>query len=187
MRRRRPALVASLAAAALTLAGCGLGSEDSGSSGGATPASTGVAPEPGHALEHLILSYANVESEALAELIRACPRLRLLEADNTRLTGLVLREFVQRARERRRRDAKIVAVDCRSVVEHTVRELATDAGLTGSARNLADGRVEVVLEGPDDVVAAVLAALDGPRAPGTVTGIDSAEAPGQGSRGFTTE
>ena len=36
MRRRRPALVASLAAAALTLAGCGLGSEDSGS-GGAKP------------------------------------------------------------------------------------------------------------------------------------------------------
>ncbi|MGW6200404.1 ABC transporter substrate-binding protein [Kribbella sp. NPDC055110] len=37
MRRRRPALVASLAAAALTLAGCGLGSEDSGGSGGAKP------------------------------------------------------------------------------------------------------------------------------------------------------
>jgi acylphosphatase len=68
-----------------------------------------------------------------------------------------------------------------------VRELATDAGLTGSARNLPDGRVEVVLEGPDDAVAAVLAALDGPRAPGTVTGIDSAEAPGQGSLRFTTE
>jgi acylphosphatase len=68
-----------------------------------------------------------------------------------------------------------------------VRGLATDAGLTGSARNLADGRVEVVLEGPDDAVAEVLAALDGPQAPGTVTGIDSAEAPGQVSRGFTTE
>ena len=37
MRRRRSALVASLAAAALTLAGCGLGSEDSGGSGGAKP------------------------------------------------------------------------------------------------------------------------------------------------------
>ena len=68
-----------------------------------------------------------------------------------------------------------------------VRGLATDAGLTGSARNLADGRVEVVLEGPDDAVAEVLAALDGPRAPGTVTGVDVADAPGQGRRGFTTE
>ena len=95
-------------------------------SGSATPASAGVAPEPGHALEHLIVSYANVESEALAELIRSCPRLRVLEADNTRLTGLVLRDFVQRARERRRKDVKVVAVDCRSVGEHTVRELAAD-------------------------------------------------------------
>jgi acylphosphatase len=68
-----------------------------------------------------------------------------------------------------------------------VRGLAMDAGLTGSARNLADGRVEVVLEGPDDVVAEVLAALDGPQAPGTVTGVDSRDAPGQVSRGFTTE
>ena len=68
-----------------------------------------------------------------------------------------------------------------------VRGLATDAGLTGSARNLADGRVEVVLEGPDDVVARVLAALDGPQAPGTVTGVDFRDAPGQVSRGFTAE
>jgi acylphosphatase len=68
-----------------------------------------------------------------------------------------------------------------------VRGLATAAGLTGSARNLPDGRVEVVLEGPDDAVARVLAALDGPRAPGAVTGVDSRDAPGHVSRGFTTE
>ncbi|TFV87530.1 acylphosphatase [Blastococcus sp. CT_GayMR20] len=68
-----------------------------------------------------------------------------------------------------------------------VRGLASDAGLTGSARNLPDGRVEVVLEGPDDAVARVLAALDGPQAPGAVTRVDSRDAPGQGSRGFTTE
>lgn len=82
------------------------------------------APEPGHALEHLILSYTNVESAALSELVRACPRLRVLEADNTRMTGLVLREFVMRARERALADAKIVAVDCRSVGEHAVKEVA---------------------------------------------------------------
>jgi acylphosphatase len=68
-----------------------------------------------------------------------------------------------------------------------VRGLASAAGLTGSARNLADGRVEVVLEGPDDAVADVLAALDGPQAPGAVTGVVSRDAPGRVSRGFTTE
>jgi acylphosphatase len=67
-----------------------------------------------------------------------------------------------------------------------VRELATAAGLAGSARNLPDGRVEVVLEGPDDAVRRVLAELDGPRAPGTVTRVDSRSAAVEGVRGFTT-
>ena len=67
-----------------------------------------------------------------------------------------------------------------------VRELAAASGLAGSARNLPDGRVEVVLEGPDDVVGRVLAELDGPRAPGTVTRIDSRTGSVQGVRGFTT-
>jgi acylphosphatase len=67
-----------------------------------------------------------------------------------------------------------------------VRELATAAGLSGSARNLPDGRVEVVLEGADDAVSSVVAALDGPRAPGTVRGVDHHAAEVQGSRGFTT-
>ncbi|KAF7791608.1 hypothetical protein EIP86_002625 [Pleurotus ostreatoroseus] len=90
------------------------------------PGTPPISPEPipGHALEHLIVSYANVDSEALGELVRACPRLRVLEADNTRMTGLVLRAFVQRARERHTRDARIVAVDCRCVGEHAVREVA---------------------------------------------------------------
>lgn len=81
-------------------------------------------PEPGHALEHLVLSYANVESDALAELVRACGALRVLEADNTRMTGLVLREFVHAARRRGTPHARVVAVDCRAVGEHAVRELA---------------------------------------------------------------
>lgn len=94
---------------------------------GPTPAGTPAAapePTPGHALEHLVVSFANVESEALGELVHACARLRVLEADNTRVTGLVLRAFVQRARERRVRDARIVAIDCRCVGEHAVREVA---------------------------------------------------------------
>ncbi len=67
-----------------------------------------------------------------------------------------------------------------------VRGLAAAAGLSGWARNLPDGRVEVELEGPADAVAAVLAALDGPRAPGSVTGVVSEERAVQGSGGFTT-
>ncbi|PSS29660.1 hypothetical protein PHLCEN_2v2808 [Hermanssonia centrifuga] len=104
-------------------------------------------PDPGHALEHLILSYANVESETLSDLVRACTRLRVLEADNTRMTGLVLKEFVHLARERKVTDARIVAVDCRSVGEYVVKELAGHTRprmgwLSWHARKLAylDGR-----------------------------------------------
>lgn len=68
-----------------------------------------------------------------------------------------------------------------------VRGLAASAGLAGSARNLPDGRVEVVLEGEDDAVARVLGELDGPRAPGAVTGVEAREEPVQGGSGFTTE
>ena len=67
-----------------------------------------------------------------------------------------------------------------------VRGLATDAGLAGSATNLADGRVEVVLEGPDAAVDAVLADLRGPRAPGAVTRVDVRDEPVEGRTGFTT-
>ena len=66
-----------------------------------------------------------------------------------------------------------------------VRELALRAGLTGSARNLPDGRVEVVLEGADDDVRAAVAALSGPRAPGAVTAVDSRDEAARGSAGFT--
>jgi acylphosphatase len=67
-----------------------------------------------------------------------------------------------------------------------VRGLADAAALSGSASNLGDGRVEVVLEGPDNAVAGVVAALDGPRAPGRVSRVDVRDEPAQGSHGFTT-
>jgi acylphosphatase len=66
-----------------------------------------------------------------------------------------------------------------------VRTCAERAKVSGSARNLQDGRVEVVLEGPDDAVAAVLADLEGPRAPGRVADIDARDEPAQGTSGFT--
>ncbi|CAL1694406.1 unnamed protein product [Somion occarium] len=80
-------------------------------------------PEPGHALEQLIISYANINNEALMELVRNCTHLRILEADNTRMSGLVLREFVELAQSRKIADARIVAVDCRGIGEYAVKEL----------------------------------------------------------------
>ncbi len=68
-----------------------------------------------------------------------------------------------------------------------VRGLAREAGLAGHARNVPDGRVEVVLEGDDDAVADVLASLDGPGAPGTVTAVDARDEPPRGESTFTTE
>ncbi|KAI0274954.1 hypothetical protein BC834DRAFT_814786 [Gloeopeniophorella convolvens] len=82
---------------------------------------------PGHALEHLIVSYAaQLSNDAFQTLIRNCPRLRVLEADSTRLSGTSVREFVRRVRERSTHDATVVGVDCRSVNEAVVRDLADE-------------------------------------------------------------
>jgi acylphosphatase len=67
-----------------------------------------------------------------------------------------------------------------------VRELAAAAGLSGSAANLPDGRVEVVVEGPEDAASALVAALDGPRAPGSVSRVDHHREAAQGMSGFIT-
>jgi acylphosphatase len=66
-----------------------------------------------------------------------------------------------------------------------VRQTATARGLGGSATNLPDGRVEVVLEGPADDVRAVLAELAGPRAPGAVSEVERRDDEVQGMSGFT--
>jgi acylphosphatase len=49
-----------------------------------------------------------------------------------------------------------------------VRQEAESLGLTGSATNLPDGRVEVVAEGAQDVCETLLAALQSPGTPGQV-------------------
>jgi acylphosphatase len=67
-----------------------------------------------------------------------------------------------------------------------VRGLAEAAGVSGSARNMPDGRVEVVLEGPDEAVDRLVAELHGPQAPGRVTRIDVREDAVRGSHGFTS-
>ena len=48
------------------------------------------------------------------------------------------------------------------------RARALELGLTGSATNLQDGRVEVVAEGPREACEALLAALRGGGTPGRV-------------------
>ena len=67
-----------------------------------------------------------------------------------------------------------------------VRGRAEAAGLAGSATNLPDGRVEVVLEGADAAVRAVLVDLQGAQAPGAVTRVDVRDEPVQGTSTFTT-
>ena len=66
-----------------------------------------------------------------------------------------------------------------------VSRAAAARGLAGSATNLPDGRVEVVLEGPADDVRAVVAELGGRRSPGAVTGVEVQEDVGHGVSGFT--
>jgi acylphosphatase len=68
-----------------------------------------------------------------------------------------------------------------------VRGLASAAGLAGSARNLSDGRVEVVVEGADDAVRSLVADLEGADAPGSVTRVDVRDDVPQGVHSFTVE
>jgi len=51
--------------------------------------------------------------------------LSVLEADNTRMSGTVLKEFVRLSRKRKMVDTVVVAVDCRDVGESVVKELTT--------------------------------------------------------------
>jgi acylphosphatase len=52
-----------------------------------------------------------------------------------------------------------------------VRSRALELGLTGSASNLEDGRVEVIAEGPRAACDDLLALLRGGRTPGMVSGV----------------
>ncbi|KAF8079086.1 F-box domain-containing protein [Lyophyllum atratum] len=82
-------------------------------------------PEPGHALEQLNMSFATeVTDDALLLLIRRCTRLKQLEADNTRISSTVLKEFVRQCKKRKMENAKAVVVDCRGISDSTVRDLS---------------------------------------------------------------
>ena len=99
-------------------------------------------PQPGEKLEHVIISSAqDVSPEAMCRLIKGCKNLRVFEADNTRVSSAVIREFVNRRRAREKRErstssgsnvgvgtattggSEIVAIDSRWVSDTTIRDL----------------------------------------------------------------
>jgi len=98
-----------------------------------TPATENIFPkadghevkQPGHALQHLNVSFAaNISDNVFLTLIRNCPRLTVLEADSTRMGSTVLKEFIHLSRQRRAINSKIVAVDCRGIGETFVKEMS---------------------------------------------------------------
>ena len=66
----------------------------------------------------------------------------------------------------------------------STRREALRRGVAGSARNLPDGRVEVVLEGPADEVAAVLGWLRQGPPQARVESVEVSDAPVEGLTGF---
>jgi acylphosphatase len=66
------------------------------------------------------------------------------------------------------------------------RARALELGLTGSATNLTDGRVQVVAEGPREALDALVTLLRGPEAPGEVGFVAERYGPARGAgSGFT--
>lgn len=81
--------------------------------------------QPGHVLQQLNISFAaNINNVALLALIRNCPCLTVLEADSTRMSSIVLKEFIYLSRQRKAIDAKLVAIDCRGIGESLVKEMS---------------------------------------------------------------
>ena len=105
---------------------------------------------PGHALEHLIVSYAiHLSNDAFLALMRNCTRLRVLEADSTRLSVPSVQEFVKLSRERHTCDATMVATDCRSMNDAIIKELADSIRPRLGWRSY-DARRLAYLDGRDD-------------------------------------
>ena len=65
-----------------------------------------------------------------------------------------------------------------------IRSRALELGLAGWARNLDDGRVEVVAEGPRDALEQLLALLCGDGSPGRVVGVTERWSKAGGMSGF---
>jgi acylphosphatase len=64
------------------------------------------------------------------------------------------------------------------------RATALSLGLVGTATNLDDGRVEIVVEGPEEQCLAMLAAVRGTDPPGRVSGVVERWGDARGLEGF---
>jgi acylphosphatase len=68
---------------------------------------------------------------------------------------------------------------------YTAQNVAMQFNVRGFVRNLNDGRVELVAEGPDDQVKGLLEAIQG-RMQGFITRLDAQDSPGTGEfQGFS--
>ena len=104
----------------------------------------------GHALEHLIVSYAiHLSNDAFLALMRNCTRLRVLEADSTHILVSSVQEFMKLLRERNTCDATMVATDCRSMNDTIIEELADSIHLRLGWRSY-EARRLTYLDGRED-------------------------------------
>lgn len=94
--------------------------------------------------------------------------MRDVTEENSRLTALI--------------EGRVQGVGYRAFA----RRCAIDLGLSGSAENLADGRVEVVVEGPKSELEHLLVFLRRGPVHAHVTSIDVQWGKGGGLRGFHT-
>lgn len=73
-------------------------------------------PPPGAWLTHLILSsVSKPDADSLLNLVRRCPRLGVLQLDDTKANDSILKEFVALCRLRESRGAYLSLVDCRAL------------------------------------------------------------------------
>lgn len=80
----------------------------------------------GQQLEHIILSHAiNLSNDALQTLIQRCPHLRVLELDNTRVSGATIKDFVSVMKDREIRGSEIIVTDCRNFGEAITKDIST--------------------------------------------------------------
>ena len=123
----------------------------------------GPAPQPGHALEDLIISHAiGVNNDALLALVRRCTRLRVLEADGTRILPATVKEFVKLSRERGMQDARLVAIDCRNVGDGATKDIFPLIRPRAGWRAYGARKLNY-LDSRDDEYADVVAEVDGGR------------------------
>lgn len=84
-------------------------------------------PVAGLQLTHLIVSHVTrVDERTMLSLLRACPHLRIFEADDTHAGDKIAREFVRLARFRELRNASLSLVDCRGLARNIATSLAAE-------------------------------------------------------------